>query len=425
MTTTYFRLVVISLLILSIFSCSQSSEPKTATEVKPKQLTAEDILGNPEYQAISFGGYRHPTRDIQPNIAELKEDMIILHAMGVRIVRTYNLELPHAANVVKAISELKLADPTFEMYVMLGTWINCKNAWTPTPNHEEEAAETNAAEIARAVKLAQAYPEIIKVIAVGNEAMVRWATSYFVQAKVILKYVNQLQLLKDEGKLSKDLWITSSDNFASWGGGDRVYHTEDLAALVKAVDYISMHTYPMHDTHYNPTFWGNTADEASLTDVAKIDKAMNRALEYSISQYGNVKAYMESLGVSKPIHIGETGWASESNGFYGPTGSKACDEYKQAMFYHLMRNWTNANGIACFYFEAFDEPWKDATNKGGSENHFGLFTVDGKAKHALWDEVDAGVFDGLTRGLMPIVKTYDGNLDSLMEAVTIPPLKKM
>ena len=86
--------------------------------------------------------------------------------------------------------------------------------------------------------------------------MVKWATSYFVQPGVILKWVNHLQELKATGELPKDLWVTSSDNFASWGGGDAEYHVEDLNKLIAAVDYLSVHTYPMHDTHYNPDFWG-------------------------------------------------------------------------------------------------------------------------------------------------------------------------
>ena len=76
---------------------------------------------------------------------------------------------------------LKSEDPSFEMYVMLGAWIDCKNAWTDQPvNHELESRE-NEGEIARAVALANKYPDIVKVIAVGNEAMVKWATSYYVQ----------------------------------------------------------------------------------------------------------------------------------------------------------------------------------------------------------------------------------------------------
>ena len=129
---------------------------------------------------------------------------------------------------------------------------------------------------------------------------------------------------------------------------------------------------------------------------------------------------MKSLGVNKPVHIGETGWATISDGYYGPKGSRATDEYKEAMFYNLMRDWTNASGISCFYFEAFDEPWKDPHNKKGSENHFGLITVDGQAKYALWNMVDNGTFKGLKRGGQPIVKTYNGNKEALMKDVLVP-----
>ena len=103
-------------------------------------MTAAKILGNPDYIAISYGGYRQKSRDIQPTIAEIKDGMKILFAMGIRIVRTYNVQLRQATNVLKAISELKKEDPSFEMYVMLGAWIDCLNAWTDKiPNHHIES----------------------------------------------------------------------------------------------------------------------------------------------------------------------------------------------------------------------------------------------------------------------------------------------
>ena len=406
------------------YSCN---EKKSRTEQNQpetlKEVTAKDILGNPDYLAISYGGYRAKSRDVQPTIDELKDDMKILSAMGIRIVRTYNVQLQQAPNLLKAIRELKEADASFEMYVMLGAWIDCKNAWTgQEPDHDVES-EQNEGEIARAVALANQYPDIVKVIAVGNEAMVKWAASYYVQPSVILKWVNHLQQLKKKGKLSKDLWITSSDDFASWGGGDDSYHTKDLEKLVKAVDYISMHTYPYHNTHYNPEFWRIPEDEHQLSDLEKVNAAMIRAKQFAMAQYKAVAAYVKSLGVDKPIHIGETGWATTSDGHYGPDGSKATDEYKEALYHNHMRNWTNAAGISCFYFEAFDEQWKDARNPVGSENHFGLFTLDGKAKYALWDLVDKGTFNGLSRNGNPITKTYNGDKEALMKDVFVPPLR--
>jgi exo-beta-1,3-glucanase (GH17 family) len=416
--------LVLLTLILNI-SCGTRIDKKQPSQPQNKTtVTAKDILGNPKYLAISFGGYRDISRDIQPTVAQLKEDMKILAAMDIRILRTYNTKLAEAANLLKAISELKQEDPKFEMYVMLGAWIDCKNAWTDKePDHNGESATDNAAEVQRAVDMANQYPDIVKIIAVGNEAMVKWATSYYVQPGIILKYVNQLQALKAAGKLPKDLWITSSDNFASWGGGGAEYHVADLTKLLAAVDYVSMHTYPMHDTHYNPAFWGNIKGEEKLSDTEKIAAAMGRARDYAVAQHQSVAKYMRSVGVDKPIHIGETGWASSCNGFYGAKGSKATDEYKEGLYYQMMREWTNREGMSCFYFEAFDEIWKDAANPGGSENHFGLFTIDGKAKYAIWDLVDKGVFKGLSRGGHPIEKTYKGNKAALLKEVPLPPVK--
>ncbi|MBW1295376.1 glycosyl hydrolase family 17 protein [Aquimarina litoralis] len=417
---------IVRLLVFAVLMLSCNQKQKTEPPMHPqKSISAKDILGNPEYQAISYGGYRKSSREYQPTVAQLKEDMKILQAMNIKVLRTYNVQLAQASNLLKAIRQLKKEDETFEMYVMLGAWIDCKNAWTDKkPDHTVES-EQNEGEIKRAVALANEYPDIVKIIAVGNEAMIRWATSYYVQPNVILKWVNYLQNLKKEGKLSKDVWITSSDDFASWGGGEESYHVKDLEDLIKAVDYISMHTYPYHNTHYNPKFWGIDVTEESLTDEEKIEAAMKRALQFAQSQYKAVSEYVASLGVQKPIHIGETGWATISNGHYGPNGSKATDEFKEALYHQYMREWTTKEGISCFYFEAFDEPWKDAHNQKGSENHFGLITVDGKAKYALWDKLDEGVFEGLTRGGNPITKTYGGDKSAMMNDVELPAIKEM
>ncbi len=415
------RSLIYCLLISIIFTSCDFQNNSNKTKHLETNKTAAQILGDSNYLAICYGGYRTNSRDSQPTLSQLKEDMKLISAMGVKILRTYNTKYAEINNLLQAISELKINDPTFEMYVMLGAWIDCKNAWTNIkPDHERENEKANAEEIARAVKLANQYPEIIKVIAIGNEAMVKWATSYYVSPNIILKWVNHLQQLKDENGLPKDLWITSSDNFASWGGGDSTYHVTDLKKLFQAVDYISIHTYPMHDTHYNPVFWGLKPSENSLSKEEKIDSLMIRSLNYAKEQYSNVFSYMQSIGVDKPIHIGETGWATQSDGLYGKEGSKACDEYKSAKYYQLMRAWTNKEKITCFYFEAFDEKWKDAKNPNGSENHFGLFTIEGKAKFALWEMLDQGVFKNLTRDGKPIEKTYKGRKEDLLKAVELP-----
>lgn len=379
--------------------------------------SAKEFIGNPDYPAISYGGYRGKSREDQPTIEEIKEDLYIMHAQGFRVFRTYDLHHPFAENTLKAIREIKQVDNNFEMYVMLGAWITAANPNTDNVIHSQEDYDFNKYEIDETVRLANLYPDIVKVIAVGNEAMVHWATSYFVTPDIILKWVNYLQGLKKTNQLPENLWITSSDDFSSWGGGGAEYHTNELNELIQAVDFISMHTYPFHNTHYNPYFW----QYSDTTDQEKqINELMQNAKNFAKDQFLAVRKYIDSIDKTKSIHIGETGWATVDTYLYGATGSRAADEYKQAIYFKHMQDLCNELSISCFYFSAFDEPWKDYANIDGSENHFGLFTVDGRAKYALWEMVDNEIFKDLNRGKNSILKSFDGDKDLMMGGVDVP-----
>ena len=407
------RYFIISLFLIA--SCSQSGDLSM-------DKSAKEFIGNPDYPAISYGGYRGKSREQQPTVNEIKEDLLIMHAQGFRVFRTYDLHHPFAENTLKAIREIKHADSDFEMYVMLGTWIQCKDAFTENPIHEEEDLEGNKFEITEAVRLAQEYPDIVKIIAVGNEAMVHWAWSYHVPPKFVLKWVKHLQGLKASGDLSNDLWITSSDNFASWGGGSDDYHNDDLNELIRSVDFVSMHTYAFHDTHYNPSFWNLDVIPENEDKQDTIKQAIKRAVDYELNQFDSVKKYVHEIDPSKEVHIGETGWSSVASDLYGYGGTEAADEFKLGLYYQMISDICYSMSLTCFYFSAFNEPWKDSTNENGSENHFGLFTVEGKAKYPLWEQVDNGVFKNLTRGGNPIEKTYNGNFEALLEDSNIPPI---
>ncbi len=408
------RYFIISLFLLA--SCSQSGDLSM-------DKSAKEFIGNPDYPAISYGGYREKSREQQPTINEIKEDLLIMHAQGFRVFRTYDLHHPFAENTLKAIREIKQADSDFEMYVMLGAWIQCKDAFTENPIHEEEDFEGNKFEITEAVRLAQEYPDIVKIIAVGNEAMVHWAWSYHVPPKFVLKWVKYLQELKASGDLNDDLWVTSSDNFASWGGGSDDYHNDDLDELIRSVDFVSMHTYAFHDTHYNPSFWNLDAIPENVDKQDTIKQAMKSAVDYELNQFDSVKKYVHEIDPSKEVHIGETGWSSVASELYGYGGTEAADEYKLGLYYQMISDICYSMSLTCFYFSAFNEPWKDSTNENGSENHFGLFTVEGKAKYPLWEQVDNGVFNNLTRGGNPIEKTYNGNFEALLKDSNIPPIR--
>lgn len=95
MKLTRFQLTCFGILLAIVFSCSNQSEEQTDKSIT--EVTAKDILGNPAYRAISYEGYREKSREIQPTVAQLKEDVRILHAMGIRLLRTSttcNLPMP-------------------------------------------------------------------------------------------------------------------------------------------------------------------------------------------------------------------------------------------------------------------------------------------------------------------------------------------
>ena len=59
---------VVFVSLIFLFSCEQQG-------VNSMEKTASMILGNPNYPAISYGGYRERTRDVQPSVDDAKEDM--------------------------------------------------------------------------------------------------------------------------------------------------------------------------------------------------------------------------------------------------------------------------------------------------------------------------------------------------------------
>ena len=107
--------------------------------------------------------------------------------------------------------------------------------------------------------------------------MVRWAVQYHVYPETILRWVSYLQKQKKSGVINPDIWITSSDNYESWGGGNKIYHSDDLTQLIEAVDFISIHTYPFHDSFHNQDYWGVLPAEENFQKRKMIQATMRRA----------------------------------------------------------------------------------------------------------------------------------------------------
>jgi exo-beta-1,3-glucanase (GH17 family) len=412
------RRIAMLLVLLALSSGCVTKEPAIKPAEEP--VTAERILGDPAYRAMSYSGWRSDRRaaELCPTVAEIREDLLLMEALGVKLIRTYNTTTyPQAERILAAIREQKEADPDFEMYVMLGVWIQCAGIYTAEADHNKGDEPFNRGEIERAIELTMEYPDIVKIIAVGNEAMVTWQPHHVAPA-IIHKWVKVLQEARADGRLSPDLWITTSDNWAALGG-EESYRNDDLLALLRDLDFVSLHTYAFHDSYYKATFAWAVGEDADLPIAEQRRRAVARAVEHQKAELETTRAYLLENGIVKDFHIGETGWATRDDSHYGPDSTNAADEFTSMLFHDAVREWTDSAGISCFYFQALDEPWK-SSSPDGSESHFGLFTVDGQAKAVIWDLVDAGAFDGLGRNGNPVTKTFGGDMDRLMETVGPP-----
>ena len=62
MKNEFLKILKCTFVLFAMVSCNLTLKKQE----KMKSLTASQILGNPKYAAISYGGYRKNSRDIQP-----------------------------------------------------------------------------------------------------------------------------------------------------------------------------------------------------------------------------------------------------------------------------------------------------------------------------------------------------------------------
>jgi exo-beta-1,3-glucanase (GH17 family) len=296
------------------------------------------MLKLPTGNAICYSGYRRgqsPTDRIYPSLAEIREDLRILHR-NWRLLRLYDCSL-HAERVLNVIRAERL-----DFKVMLGAYLGAEMnnfgcPWGATCTEEQLEANVaeNDAEIERLIELARHHDDIVFSVAVGNEATVDW-TDHFVPVERMIQHVRRV-------KRSVAQPVTFCENYVPW--------QEKLRDLVRELDFISLHTYPVWEY-----------------------KHVHDALHYSKDNYHSVA----SLYPDKPVVISEAGWATNSNG-RGINPENSSQEL-QAIYYEDLMEWTGRERILTFVFEAFDEPWKGSPDPLEPEKHWGLFTVDREPK---------------------------------------------
>ena len=295
----------------------------------------------PSGRAICYSGYRHgqsPGERIYPSLDEIREDLLIMRPRW-RILRLYDCS-PHAERVLEVIRRDGL-----DFQIMLGAYLGaemnnfgCPWGATFTEEQLDASIAENNTEVGRLMALANQYPDIVFSVAVGNEATVDW-TDHFVPVHRMIELVRRV-------KAGVKQPVTFCENYVPW--------QHKLRDLVAELDFISLHTYPVWEY-----------------------KHVHEALDYTRENYDSVAR----LYPGKPVVITEAGWATNSNG-RGIQPHNTSQDLQEIYLQDLLQ-WTDAQGILTFVFEAFDEPWKGSPDPMEPEKHWGLFTVDRLPKKVM------------------------------------------
>jgi exo-beta-1,3-glucanase (GH17 family) len=318
------------------------------TGVQPQQIRplSADFTAR---KAIAYSPYRTAANEaglageVIPK-ANIKQDLDLLLAAGFRLIRLFDSDDKVAKQTLEVI-----ADNNLNMKVQLGVYI------------QSGADAANQANLARAVALAKQFKDIVLAVSVGNETMVSWSFNKSTP-EVMAGYIRKVR-----DQITQP--VTTDDNYAFWASAP--------LAITDVIDFASLHTYAELDTYFDPTRW-----EWKRKDVPAAQRAeamMNAAMVETRRQYDEARVFLDSRGLSNiPITIGETGWNAVDLGRLNFRAHPA----NQKMYLDRLATWaaegrTGAGPKAVFYFEAFDEPWKQGDDK------WGLFNKDRQARYAI------------------------------------------
>jgi exo-beta-1,3-glucanase (GH17 family) len=290
---------------------------------------------------ISYGPHRDGQRPggPAPTRAELAEDLALL-APRWSLLRLYSSDAT-AEQVLTLIRERRLP-----LKVLLGAWIAREvepgpdgAAGTPVPG----AQAANREQVEAAVRLGNAYPDVVLGLCVGNETQVSWS-AHRLPAATLIGWLRA-------ARAGTSLPVATADDFGFWlqPGSEEV---------AREADFLVTHIYAM---------WNG--------------QPLEGALAFTRSRFAEVAARHPG----KPLVLGEAGWATRKHtqGDQATLIKAPPGEGPQRDFYRAFTAWVLEEHIVSTWFEAFDEGWKGGPHPDEVEKHWGLFNVDRTPKEAL------------------------------------------
>lgn len=264
-------------------------------------------------RSLSFAPYREGFSPIQhryPLPQHIEADLELV-ADKTQAIRTYSIQggmqpTPDFAR-------------KYGVEMILGGWLG---------NH----LLSNNNEIAALIKSANANPDVVKRVLVGNEVLLRRD----LDVDKLIGYIRQVKQAVSQPVSYADVWS--------------IYLK--YPQLMQEVDFITIHILP---------YWEDepVAIEKAAAHVEKIVQQVQRQAR--------------SLGIEKPILIGESGWpaAGRQRGYAQP-GVVNATRYIRGLI-----EVANRHGLDYNIVEAFNQPWK-SQHEGVVGANWGLLSIDRK-----------------------------------------------
>lgn len=174
--------------------------------------------------------------------------------------------------------------------------------------------------------------------------------------------------------------VTTDDNWAFWAAAPKV--------ITDVVDFAAVHTYPLLDTFYDPGLWDWRQKAASDSQRAAAMTAA--AIAEAQRQFGEARAFLDRVGLRDlPMLIGETGWVAVDTAG-GPALPFRAHPVNQKLYFDALQQWATEGRAgrgpqAVFFFQAFDEQWKQG------DDGWGLFNKNRQARYVIQGQGTCGV----------------------------------
>ncbi|MBL6987606.1 MAG: exo-beta-1,3-glucanase [Methylobacter sp.] len=273
--------------------------------------------------SLSFAPFREgqgPLDNIFPTPEQIEAD---LRLMGEKTysIRTY-ASAEGSMPVIPGLAQ------KYGLKMIQGAWLGA-------------IKKLNKIEIAELIRSANANPDVVKRVIVGNEVLLRGD----LEPKQLIEYIREVKRSVKQPVSYADVWSMYMK----------------YPELIKEVDFITIHILP---------YWEDepiTVDQAP----AHIERI-----------YQQVQQEADAIAPGKPILIGESGWpgAGRQRGWAVPS------VVNEAKFIRKLIEVATKNGFDYNIVEAFNQSWKSEF-EGVVGANWGLYSVDRKEVFPLTGKV--------------------------------------